>query len=307
MGAYEAMFGNETSTKKDENLVAPKQSAFTGKNPQLQPEEDELDVIMRGSYERNKQKLAQQPIQQTQQAPKQSGGLASNTLKNLFEAKQQAPAFAASALDVIAGAPSMIAGTVGYGAGRLFGLSPEEATRASQKVAGQLAAPVGRATGLAETQAYQQALPTQVMEYIGKNINEGAESIAKRFGLPVPDVQNAINAAMMTAPMAARPIARGLAEAKAALPTVRVETVAKPGGMQSGGAAATTNKAMLDAAIAEIKNPELKAQLAKENPASIDPKVLERYVDADSVFEIGCVIVVGNKLMCIVVVATHST
>ena len=282
MGAYEAMFGNETSSKKDENLVAPKQSAFTGKNPQLQPEEDELDVIMRGSYERNKQKLAQQPIQQTQQAPKQSGGLASNTLKNLFEAKKQAPAFAASALDVIAGAPSMIAGTVGYGAGRLFGLSPEEATRASQKVAGQLAAPVGRATGLAETQAYQQALPTQVMEYIGKNINEGAESIAKRFGLPVPDVQNAINAAMMTAPMSARPIARGLAEAKAALPTVRVETV-KPGGMQSGGAAATTNKAMLDAAIAEIKNPELKAQLAKENPASIDPKVLERYVDADSV------------------------
>ena len=176
----------------------------------------------------------------------------------------------------------MIAGTVGYGAGRLFGLSPEEATRASQKVAGQLAAPVGRATGLAETKAYQQALPTQVMEYIGKNINEGAESIAKKFGLAVPDVQNAINAAMLSAPVAVRPIARGLAEAKAALPTVRVETV-KPSGMQSGGAAATTNKAMLDAALAEIKNPELKAQLAKENPASIDPKVLERYVDADSV------------------------
>jgi hypothetical protein len=87
---------------------------------------------------------------------------------------------------------------------------------------------------------------------------------------------------MLAAPMAARPIARGLAEAKAALPTVRIETV-KPSGMQSGGAAATTNKAMLDAALAEIKNPELKAQLAKENPANIDPKVLQRYVDADSV------------------------
>jgi hypothetical protein len=82
--------------------------------------------------------------------------------------------------------------------------------------------------------------------------------------------------------MAARPIARGLAEAKAALPTVRVETV-KPSGMQSGGAAATTNKAMLDAALAEIKNPELKANLAKENPANINPEVLQRYVDADSV------------------------
>ena len=285
MGAYEQMFGGEaTSGKAEGQLMSPKKSPFTGKNPQLQPEEDELDALMLGSIDRNKQKgLQQNSSQQAQQQfPQQSGGLVSDTLRNIFEAKKQAPAFAASALDVIGGAPSMIAGTVGYGAGRLFGLSPEEATRASQKVAGQLAEPVGRATGLAGTKAYQQALPTQVMEYIGKNINEGAESIAGKFGLAVPDVQNAINAAMIATPMAARPIARGLAEAKAALPTVRVETV-KPSGMQSGGAAATTNKTTLDAALAEIKDPELKAQLAKENPANIDPKVLQRYVDADSV------------------------
>jgi hypothetical protein len=275
-----ALILGERPKQKGSEIIAPTKSKNSGKNPQLQPEEempDELGQFILGSAQPQKQ-----APQQTQQAPKQSSGLVQDTLKNLFEAKQQAPAFAASALDVIAGAPSMIAGTVGYGAGRLFGLSPEEATRASQKVAGQLAAPVGRATGLAETKQYQQALPTQVMEYIGKNINEGAESIAKRFGLPVPDVQNAINAAMMTAPMAARPIARGLTEAKAALPTVRIETV-KPGGMQSGGAAATTNKAMLDTALAEIKNPDLKAQLSKENPANINPQVLERYVDADSV------------------------
>jgi hypothetical protein len=272
-----ALILGERPKETGSNIIAPTKSKNSGKNPQLQAEEekpDELGQLILGSVQ-------PQQSQQVQQAPKQSAGLVTDTLKNLFEAKQQAPAFAASALDVIAGAPSMIAGTVGYGAGRLFGLSPEEATRASQKVAGQLAAPVGRATGLAETPAYQQALPTQVMEYIGKNINEGAESIAKKFGLPVPDVQNAINAAMMTAPMAARPIARGLAEAKAALPTVRVETV-KPSGMQSGGAAATTNKAMLDAAIAQA-SPELKAQLVKENPATINPQVLERYLDADSV------------------------
>jgi len=275
--AFSAIFGEETKKPvTDSNLVAPTKSKNSGKNPQLQVE-DGFDALF---SDVGKQTTQTQP--QIPQAQKQSSGLVTDTLKNLLEAKQQAPAFAASALDVIAGAPSMIAGTVGYGAGRLFGLSPEEATRASQKVAGQLAAPVGRATGLAETKAYQQALPTQVMEYIGKNINEGAESIAQKFGLPVADVQNAINAAMITAPMAARPIAKGLAEAKAALPTVRVETV-KPSGMQSAGSAATTNKTMLDAALAEIKNPELKAELAKENPANIDPKVLQRYVDADSV------------------------
>ena len=279
MGAYEQMFGEETQTKPKDNLVAPTKSKNFGKNLNLQPEEeqDDLDKLMLGSIERNKQKTTQTTPQIGQQVSlptqqKQSGGLVADTLKNLFEAKQQAPAFAASALDVIAGAPSMIAGTVGYGAGRLFGLSPEEATRASQKVAGQLAAPVGRATGLAETKQYQQALPTQVMEYIGKNINEGAESIAQKFGLPVADVQNAINAAMIVAPIGAKPIAKGLAEAKAALPTVRVETV-KPTGLQSGGAAASTKKAMLDEAMAEIKDPELKAQLAKENPANIDVHV----------------------------------
>jgi hypothetical protein len=259
------------------NIIAPKKSAMSGRNPQLQPQEEGPDEL--GSLILNN--AAPQQAQSAQ--PAQEQGLVSQTMQNLFKAKQQAPAFAASALDVIGSAPSMIAGTVGYGAGRLFGLSPEEATAASQKVAGKLAEPVGKLTGTAGTQAYQQALPTQAMQYIGEHINEGAESISKKFGLPVQDVQNAINAAMIAAPGIARHVARGLAEAKAALPTVRIESVAKtqPSGMQSGGAAATTNKATLDAAIAQA-TPELAAQLAKENPATINPKALEHYVVADS-------------------------
>ena len=252
------------------NVIAPKKSSMSGRNPQLQPEQDgqdELGSLILGSAS------APKPAQNNQ-------GLMEQTLQNLFRAKQQAPALAASALDVVAGVPSMIAGTVGYGAGRLFGLSPEEATRSSQRVAGKIAEPVGKLTGTAGTQAYQQSLPTQAMQYIGEHINEGAESIARKFGLPVQDVQNAINAAMIAAPAGVRPIARGLAEAKAALPTVRIEPVAKPG-LQSGGAAATTNKATLDAAIAQA-TPELAAQLSKENPATINPKALEHYVEADS-------------------------
>jgi hypothetical protein len=277
----ELILGKKTSKASSEadrsSVIAPKKSAMSGFNPQLQAEDetqDELGQLILGGSTKTQQ------TQQTQQASK-TQGLLPAALQNLFEAKKQAPAFAASALDLVAGAPSFVAGTVGYGAGRLFGLSPEEATAASQKVAGKLAEPVGRLTGTAGTKEYEKALPTQVMTYIGENINEGAESISKKFGVPVQDVQNAINAAMIAAPMAARPVARGLAEAKAALPTVRVETATKPSGMQSGGAAATTNKAMLDAAIAQA-SPELAAQLAKENPATINPQVLERYVDADT-------------------------
>ncbi|MEN9671018.1 MAG: hypothetical protein RL018_1295 [Pseudomonadota bacterium] len=261
------------------NVIAPKKSAMSGRNPELQPQldmPDELGQLILGGGS------TQRSQQQSQEAKQQTQGLLPSALQNLFEAKKQVPAFAASALDVAAGLPSMVAGTVGYGAGRLFGLSPEEATNASQKVAGKLAEPVGRLTGTAGTKQYEQALPTQVMNYIGENINQGAESIAKRFGVPVQDVQNAINAAMIAAPAGIKPIAKGLADAKAALPTVRVETVGKPGGMQSGGAAATTNKATLDAAIAQA-SPELAAQLSKENPATISPEVLQRYLDADEV------------------------
>jgi hypothetical protein len=253
-----------------------KKSSMSGANPQFQAQPDAPDEL-------GQLILGGAPSQQTQQQPsqQQSKGMLPSALQNLFEAKKQAPAFAASALDVVAGAPAAIAGTVGYGAGRLFGLSPEEATAASQKVAGKLAEPVGRLTGTAGTKQYEQALPTQAMQKVGEAIQSNVvEPIAKTTGANVTDVGQGVNAAMMALPFAARPVAKGYAAAKAELPTVRVETV-KPSGMQSGGAAATTNKATLDAAIAQ-SSPELAAQLAKENPATISPQVLERYVDADS-------------------------
>jgi hypothetical protein len=264
------------------NVIAPKKSAMSGRNPELQPQPDapdELGQLILGGAPAQQQ----QPQFQQQKQQKQQPGLLPTALQNLFEAKKQAPAFATSALDIVAGAPSAIASTVGYGAGRLFGLSPEEATAASQKVAGKLAEPIGRLTGTAGTKEYKQALPTQAMQKVGEVIQSNVvEPIAQRTGADVTDVGQGVNAAMMALPFAARPLAKGYAAAKAELPTVRVETVGKTGGLQSGGAAATTNKATLDAAIAQ-SSPELAAQLRKENPATIDPAALERYVDADSV------------------------
>jgi hypothetical protein len=273
-----ALILGERPKQKGSEIIAPTKSKNFGKNPQLQPEEempDELGQFILGGA---------QPKQQIIQSQKQSGGFVQDTLKNLFEAKQQAPAFAASALDVLASGITGAAQLPGYIAGRAFGLSDVEAQRAASKVPQQLAQPVGRITGLAQTPAYQQALPTRAAEKFGQVVQENVvQPIAQKTGLSPIDVEQGVNAAMMALPMAGKPIAKGFAEAKAALPTVRVETVGKPSGMQSAGSAATTNKAMLDAALSEIKDPELKAQLAKEDPAKIDPKVLERYVDADSV------------------------
>jgi len=278
-----ALILGERPKQTGSEVIAPTKSKNFGKNPQLQPDaenQDELGQLILG------QPTAQTADSSTTKVnikPENTKNLFGDTVKNLLEAKQQAPAFAASALDVLAGGITGLAQLPGYVAGRAFGLSDVEAERAASKVPQQLAQPVGRLTGMAQTPAYQQALPTRAAEKLGQVIEENVvQPISQKTGLSPIDVGQGVNAAMMALPFAGKPIAKGFAEAKAALPTVRVE-VTKPSGMQSGGAAATTNKATLDAALSEIQNPELKAQLAKENPASIDPKVLERYVDADSV------------------------
>jgi len=204
-------------------------------------------------------------------------------LKGGLETRAAVPGFLASAADVVAGAPSAIAGLVGYGAGRVFGLSPEEATAASQKVAAPLAAPVGRATGLAETQAYKQALPTQVMEYIGKNINEGAQSIAQKFSVPVQDVEAAINATLM-ATGAAAPKAIGLAKKTAAeLQVVKPGQVGQPAqpGMINMGAAAVPDATTIKQALS-VATPELQKALANIPPEKVNLPTLQRHIEADT-------------------------
>lgn len=266
------------------SIIAPTKSKNFGKNPQLQPDEekpDELGQLILGS--------TQAPAQPVQQAPAPKQG---NTLAQIG---QTVGANVVSAIDMLAGVPNF----VGYGVGRLAGLTPEEAQRASGKVPEAIAQPLGRLTGLSETEAYKTSIPVAVQNYIGEHLNESAQSIASKFNIPVQDAQAMLEAGLTgigggvgygasktipkvggMAKTAVKPMQEAFEKVKEKVPSVRVETV---GGMQPAGSAATTKKAMLDAALAEIKDPELKAQLAKENPANINPKVLERYVDADSV------------------------
>ena len=207
--------------------------------------------------------------------------LVGDILMKGMEMRQQVPGFLASTADVIAGAPSFIAGTVGYGAGRLFGLSPEEATAASQKVAAPLAEPVGRVTGLKETEAYQKALPKQVMDYISGHIEEGAKAIAQRFGVPEADVQNAINAAMIAAPVGISKAKTEFAKAKAELmPTTASVAPPKPG-MVSAGAAATPSEATIQQAM-QVVSPQLKQEISNIPVNKINLPTLQRHIEADT-------------------------
>lgn len=221
------------------------------------------------------------PAVAEQKEPSKMRGLVADILGKGLEMRQQLPGFMASTADVIAGAPSFIAGTVGYGAGRLFGLSPEEATAASQKVAAPLAEPVGKLTGTVQTEAYQKALPKQVMDYIGGHIEEGAKAIAQRFGVPEADVQNAINAAMIAAPGAVGKVKTEFGKAKAELMPTTAPTAQPKPGMVSAGAAAVPSEATIQQAM-QVVSPELKKEIASIPVKKINIPTLQRHIEADT-------------------------
>jgi hypothetical protein len=217
---------------------------------------------------------------EVKQEKKKEGGATFQILEQFQKTRQGIPGFLASTADVIASAPSAIAETVGYGAGRLFGLSPEQATEASQKLAGAISEPVGRLTGLSQTPEYRQALPTQVMEYIGKNIGEGAQSIAQKFGLPVADVENAINASMMVGGAVAPKGVKALKSAAAELQTTTAPVQPKSG-MVSAGAAATLDPTTVKQALS-VATPELQQALATIPVDKINIPTLQRHIEADT-------------------------
>jgi len=219
-----------------------------------------------------------------QTTPKQSN-LVGSVLQKAFEAKQSIPKTiagnVAGAIDMLAGVPNF----VGYGVGRAFGLTPEEAQRAASKVPEAIAQPVGRLTGLAQTEEYKTSIPVSIQNYIGEHLNESAQSIASKFKVPVQDVQAVLEAGIAATGVGAGKFGKGVVSAAKELapsmPKVRIETVGKPGGIQSGGAAATTNQAMLQEAIGRA-SPELANELKNLRPEQINKPALENQLMADT-------------------------
>jgi hypothetical protein len=228
---------------------------------------------------------ATETIQAAEQPTPKQGNMVGSMLQKAFEAKQAIPkAIAgnvAGAIDMLAGVPNF----VGYGVGRAFGLTPEEAQRAASKVPEAIAQPVGRLTGLAETEAYKTSIPVSIQNYIGEHLNESAQSIASKFKVPVQDVQAVLEAGIAATGVGAGKFGKGVVSAAKELapsmPKVRIETVGKPGAMQSGGSAVTSNQAMLQEAIGRA-SPELANELKGLRPEQINKPALENQLMADT-------------------------
>ena len=99
----------------------------------------------------------------------------------------------ASTLDTTIGSaiPSA-AGYVTQAIARPF-TSPERSAEIAQNVSGALDKPFGKAFGITEDPAYKNEASNRFMQFIGENMDKGADWISQQTGLPKQDVAHMMN------------------------------------------------------------------------------------------------------------------
>ncbi len=112
---------------------------------------------------------------------------------------------AASTADIIAESVPGMAAMVAYpfrrAAGVVTGETAEDIAASQERVLSYLSAPVGRATGTAESASYQNNLARQALGFVAENMDKGADWISGQTGLPKPDVTNMMQVVASAAPL----------------------------------------------------------------------------------------------------------
>jgi hypothetical protein len=241
----------------------------------------------------------EQPKEQVTEEKKQGGTAVGRKAAELLgaaqKAKQDLGASVASLADVtLGGIIPGVAGPVTYAGARFFGQSPEQAAALEQKVVGATEKPFGKALGVTETQAYKGEASRQIMDFIGQNINKGAEWIAQKTGLPVGDVQNMMGTATVAAAPAVGKVATTTVKAvQEAVPAVgkklgvgelQVQPTAPPtapSGMVSAGAAVVPDATTIKQALS-VATPELQQAISAIPVDKVNIPTLQRHIEADT-------------------------
>jgi hypothetical protein len=218
--------------------------------------------------------------------------MASQLYNKTQETKKDFGASLASLADTTIGGVLPMAGQVVQAASRPF-TTPEKAQQYGQAVTGALEKPFGKTFGVTQSPAYQNEASQRLMNFIGENVNKGAEWIAQKTGLPLPDVQNMMGTATIAAPAlmakplatVAKPLVKGAEtlsqwgnEIRSTAPSQLEQQFQAKGGKQSVGAAAAMPENVLrgniDAALAQ-SSPELQTYVQSKNPRAVDLPALE--------------------------------
>lgn len=106
----------------------------------------------------------------------------------------------AALADTLYGVVPGVAGMATYAGARAVGQTPEQAAQTKETVTGVLEKPFGKALGVIETPEYKGEASQQLMEFIGKNVDKGADWISKETGMPKADVQYYMEMGMTAVP-----------------------------------------------------------------------------------------------------------
>lgn len=139
---------------------------------------------------------------------------------------------------IVDNAWNMVPGVAGmgiYAASRAGGASPEDATKYAG-VTHFLENPIGKALGIQDTADYKNEATRQGLDWVGKNVDKGADWIAANSNIPKEDAQSMINTILQGAiPMAAK----GVKGAARAIPEAVDAIKATPAGAAVTDAVAT--------------------------------------------------------------------
>lgn len=108
----------------------------------------------------------------------------------------------------------IVPGAVGmatYAGARAVGQTPEQAAQTKETVTGAIEKPFGRAFGVTETPEYKGEASQRLMQFIGENVDKGADWISQKTGMPKADVQYYMELGMTAAPFS-KTVQRGVKE-----------------------------------------------------------------------------------------------
>jgi hypothetical protein len=193
--------------------------------PQSAPSGDNLRSLMagdetsyqstagagRGSY------AGYNPTQNTNTQASKGNSYVADALQKAFQMKQAVPGLLASTADVTLGnVLPAVAGAVTYPFARAV-MPEEEATALRGKVTSTLDKPFGKAFGMTEQPSYTGSASSQLMNYIGQNIDKGLDYLSATTGIAKGDVQSIVDSLTLAAPKVGGAIVQ---KAKPALATM---------------------------------------------------------------------------------------
>ena len=205
------------------------------------------------------------------QLKQQSGSIVGDAIKTGFEMRQKLQGASEVGLNLLTGAVAvpLAAATGVVAAARSGKFGTQQQFQAGEEQAknlmGQMTYQPRTAKGQEYMQGLQQAFEASKLPPVGVPEAAGFAPLAGSAIEQATSVPGQLKA--------------GFQKLKSELPTVRVEKTGN--GLQSGGAAATTNEAAVRSAL-ESSSPELQQSLKDVPVNQVNLPVLERHVEADS-------------------------